>query len=205
MDEAALRNALLGSIDGGQAYMPFEEAIANFPPEHYNTRPPNVPYSFWHLLEHIRLHGAGHRRLHGGRAPTTSSSGRASTGPTSTPRPTMRPGTPRSPGSGRRWPPCGAGQRSGHDLTALARHAGDNQKHTIAREILVTTDHNAYHTGEFAILRQVMGLWPEGHVLPGTGGRAHVFPVWLPRTARFCLCRFRGRNTGSNPHGPPGT
>ncbi len=34
--------------------------------------------------------------------------------------------------------------------------------HTILREIRVIADHNAYHVGEFAILRQVMGSWPAG-------------------------------------------
>lgn len=32
--------------------MSFDDAIAEFPAAHRNTRPPNVPYSFWHLLEH---------------------------------------------------------------------------------------------------------------------------------------------------------
>ena len=34
------------------------------------------------------------------------------------------------------------------------------EKNLSVREILVVTDHNAYHIGEFAILRQVMGTWP---------------------------------------------
>jgi hypothetical protein len=29
-------------------------------------------------------------------------------------------------------------------------------------EIIDAIDHNAWHFGEFAILRQVMGLWPAG-------------------------------------------
>jgi hypothetical protein len=29
------------------------------------------------------------------------------------------------------------------------------------REFLLVADHNAYHVGEFAILRQVMGTWPK--------------------------------------------
>ena len=32
--------------------------------------------------------------------------------------------------------------------------------HTLLREIRIDADHNAYHIGEFAILRQVMGTWP---------------------------------------------
>jgi hypothetical protein len=35
--------------------------------------------------------------------------------------------------------------------------------HTLIREIRIDADHNAYHVGEFAILRQVMGTWPPGH------------------------------------------
>jgi hypothetical protein len=32
--------------------------------------------------------------------------------------------------------------------------------HTVFREIRIVGAHNAYHIGEFAILRQVMGTWP---------------------------------------------
>jgi len=35
--------------------------------------------------------------------------------------------------------------------------------HTLLREARVDADHNAYHVGEFAVLRQVMGTWPSGH------------------------------------------
>ena len=34
--------------------------------------------------------------------------------------------------------------------------------HTLLREIRILGAHNAYHIGEFAILRQVMGTWPPG-------------------------------------------
>ncbi len=32
--------------------------------------------------------------------------------------------------------------------------------HTILREMRIVGAHNAYHIGEFAILRAVMGTWP---------------------------------------------
>lgn len=35
--------------------------------------------------------------------------------------------------------------------------------HTLLREVRVDADHNAYHVGEFGIMRQVMGTWPAGH------------------------------------------
>jgi hypothetical protein len=34
--------------------------------------------------------------------------------------------------------------------------------HTIVREVRVVGAHNAYHIGEFAILREVTGSWPAG-------------------------------------------
>ena len=39
----------------GPSYMTFDDVVADFPMEHINTRPPNVPYTPWHLLEHIRI------------------------------------------------------------------------------------------------------------------------------------------------------
>jgi hypothetical protein len=42
------------------------------------------------------------------------------------------------------------------DLDAVIPH-GSGQ--TIFREIVLVADHNAYHIGEFAIMRQVMGTW----------------------------------------------
>ena len=42
------------------------------------------------------------------------------------------------------------------DLYAPIPHA---KEYTVFREILLVADHNAYHIGEFAILRQVMDIW----------------------------------------------
>lgn len=42
------------------------------------------------------------------------------------------------------------------DLCTDLPHA---EGYTVLREILLVADHNAYHIGEFAILRQVMGTW----------------------------------------------
>ena len=45
------------------------------------------------------------------------------------------------------------------DLTSEVATKGSG--HTILREVLLIADHNAYHIGEFAIMRQVMGTWSE--------------------------------------------
>jgi hypothetical protein len=44
------------------------------------------------------------------------------------------------------------------DLFAPIPHA---LRYTLFREILLAADHNAYHIGEIALMRQVMNIWPE--------------------------------------------
>src|SRR5712691_813908 len=55
MTRDPLRHELLRLLDGVGAHMPFEEAIDAFPDEAMNRRPPNVDYTPWHLIEHLRL------------------------------------------------------------------------------------------------------------------------------------------------------
>ena len=50
-----LRAELLRLLDGLDAHMPFEAAVADFPHSDINRRPPNVDYTPWHLVEHLRL------------------------------------------------------------------------------------------------------------------------------------------------------
>src|ERR1039457_3670144 len=50
-----LRDELLALIDGHGAHLPFDAAVADFPDDAINRLPPNVPYTPWHLLEHIRI------------------------------------------------------------------------------------------------------------------------------------------------------
>ncbi len=163
MNESAIRTAALGAIDGGQASMTFDEAVADFPPAHHNAKPTNVPYSFWHLLEHIRItardildyiQNPGYREL---TWPDDSWPDRDAI--------TDEAGWHATVEDIRRMM---AELRAltadpERDLTERVLNAGGNEQHTLLRQILVVSDHNAYHTGEFAILRQVMGLWPAGH------------------------------------------
>src|SRR5258708_30132498 len=51
----SLREQLLALIDGRDARMSFDEAVAAFPSTAINAFPPNVAYTPWHLLEHLRL------------------------------------------------------------------------------------------------------------------------------------------------------
>src|SRR6188472_2294268 len=51
----ATRRGLAGLLDGGGAHMTFLEAVSDFPDDAINAMPPNVPYTPWHLVEHVRL------------------------------------------------------------------------------------------------------------------------------------------------------
>src|SRR5438445_7551335 len=52
--DKALREQLAIFL-GTQAHMSLADAVKGFPRKDMNVRPPNVPYTFWHLLEHIRI------------------------------------------------------------------------------------------------------------------------------------------------------
>ena len=54
-NQTLIRQQLQQLLDGRNAHMTFDDAVANFPFDLINTRPPNVPYSFWHLVEHLRI------------------------------------------------------------------------------------------------------------------------------------------------------
>ncbi len=151
-----LREQLLALLRGGQAYDTFEHIVADFPENAMNTCPPNVSYTPWHLLEHIRR--AQNDILEFIRDPKYVS-----------------PEWPKGYWPARdeqagsvRWQETlhlfrkdladleAMVQDPATDLTAPIPHA---PTYTILREILVVADHNSYHLGEFSILRQVMNTW----------------------------------------------
>jgi hypothetical protein len=151
-----VREQLLALLRGGNAHMDFQMIVADFPMERINENPPNVTYSAWHLLEHLRI--AQSDILEFIRDPDHQS-----------------PEWPKG-----YWPLQGvradkaqweatikAFQTDLQDLITIVKdlridlyadlpHA---EGYTILREILLVADHNAYHIGEFAILRQVMDTW----------------------------------------------
>ena len=156
--DQVVREQLLALLNGGNAHISFEQAVANFPTGHFNTMPANVAYTPWHILEHIRI--AQWDILEFIRNPDHVS--------------------PKWPAG--YWPHSAEAADqdlwdrtislfltnfqmlrdivadSAIDLYAPIPHAAD---YTIFHEILVVADHNAYHIGEFAILRQVMCIWPK--------------------------------------------
>jgi hypothetical protein len=155
-DDKVLREQLLALLRGGNAHLGFDDAIANFSLEHINTKPPNVSYTPWHLLEHIRI--AQWDILEFVRNPNHVS-------------PQWPEGywpAPDEQADEARWQQTidkfkadlqaveDLVQNPDTDFFGPIPHAPD---YTIFREVLLVADHNAYHIGEFAILRQVMETW----------------------------------------------
>jgi hypothetical protein len=158
--ESVVREQLLHLLRGGDAHMTFEEAVEDFPMASINTFFPNGTYTPWHLLEHLRItqwdildfiRNPNYQEIE----------------------------WPKD-----YWPPqdqkateedwkqtISSFQADTQALQALvidpqtdlyvAIPHGSGQ--TIFREILVVADHNAYHIGEFGIMRQVMGTWGKNH------------------------------------------
>jgi DinB superfamily len=157
MDGDQVREQLIALLDGRGAHMSYEEAVADFPTEAMNRRAPGVPYTPWHLLEHLRLSQQDILDY------------------------VRDPGHVSPPWPAGYWPDASAvttpdgfaATVSGFlaDRAALRALVADPSTdltvpipstpgHTLMREVRLAADHNAYHTGEFAILRQVMGSWP---------------------------------------------
>jgi hypothetical protein len=153
--DKALREQLAIFL-GTQAHMSLADAVKGFPLKDMNVRPPNVPYTFWHLLEHIRIaqwdiidfiKNPDYEELEWplGYWPAKNATA-----------------------TKKDWDETIARYRSDlKEIIALVKnprtdlHAkiphGDGQ--TILREAILIVDHSAYHIGEFAILRQVVTNW----------------------------------------------
>jgi hypothetical protein len=159
--DTQLRQQLTDLLNGGNAHMPLSEAVAGFPEDKINHRPEHVDYTYWHLIEHLRI--------------TQRDILNYLTDPNY-----HEPSWPKD-----YWPALDATtDRAGWDATIatfqddvaqlvaivndpgtdLAGPVPNHPEHTILREILVVTDHNAYHIGELGILRQVDGTWGPSHV-----------------------------------------
>ena len=157
-NDQTLRQQLVNLLVKRQAHMTFEDAVANFPEEHINTRPPNLGYSFWHLVDHIRF--CQWDILDYIRNPDYAS----------TEWPIGYWPDPDSDTNLAGWNTTikqfyqdrqvliDIVQNPDTDLYAQIPHGAPD--HNILREILVVGQHNAYHSGELCGLRGNMGLWP---------------------------------------------
>ena len=158
-NETVIRQQLIDRLRGRGAHMPLEDAIKDFPMDRINQVFPNGSYCAWALVEHIRrgqwdildfIRNPDYKYLEWPKDYWPV------------------PGYEATP---KDWDATVAGYLQ--DQAELERLVLDpstdlyaripwGEGQTILREILLVADHTAYHTGEFAIMRQVMGTWSEG-------------------------------------------
>jgi len=154
-DQVLLKKHLVDLLNASNAHATFEQAIKKFPAELRGKTPEGAEHSAWELLEHLRI--AQWDILEFIRDPKHKS-----------------PTFPAATGLAwrRRRVPARGQQRAGfrkdlNDLTYLVTDDatnlfakiphGDGQ--TILREVLLVADHNAYHVGQFILVRRLLGAW----------------------------------------------
>jgi hypothetical protein len=157
MIENILRRELVRLLETRDAHMTFEDAVADFPDDAINRRPPNVDYTPYALVEHLRLVQRDLLEY------------------------LIDPNYEDKPWPEGVWPAADVGAtRADFDrsvegfladrdelrrliedpATDVFAVVPDSPGHTVLREIRLAGDHCAYHVGEFAVLRQVMQTWP---------------------------------------------
>lgn len=154
--EKVLREHLLNLLDGKGAHVTLEQAIEGLLPAMQGRKVETQPYTIWQVLEHMRI--AQWDILEFSRNPEHAS-----------------PEWPAGYWPESRVPSDDDWERSlksflldleamkglvknpSTDLLAPIPH-GDGQ--TILREVLLVSDHNAYHLGQVVLLRKLLGNWP---------------------------------------------
>jgi hypothetical protein len=158
--ERVTREQLLEQLEGRHAHMPFADAVSDFPMDRINDVFPNGSYSAWALIEHLRITqwdildfclNPDYKYMQWPKDYWPA------------------PGRQATPDDWRAT--VEAFEQDAAALKAIVEDPktdlyaripwGEGQ--TIFREMLVVSDHNAYHIGELAIMRQVMGMWGAGH------------------------------------------
>ncbi len=159
-EDKHIRETLLSFLQGGNAYMPFSEIVSDFPEEQMNVLFPNGTYTPWALLEHIRItqwdildfiKNPNYQEMSWPNDYWPKSKNKATK---------------------KDWEKTVSQYKE--DLAELEKIVKNPKTdlyakipkgtgQTIFREILLVCDHNAYHLGEFAIMRQVLKTWGKNH------------------------------------------
>jgi hypothetical protein len=148
-----LRDHLRELLKGEGAHIPFEQAVADFPPALRGVKPPGAPHTAWQLLEHLRL--AQWDILEFSRDPKHQSP----------PWPEGYWPASEAPPDEHAWDESIRKYQADleamqaliadekHNLYARLPH-GEGQ--TLLREALVLADHNSYHLGQIMYLRKTI-------------------------------------------------
>ena len=156
LEDSALRKHVVELLRGGNAHADFEQAVGGLPTHLRGARVPNLPFSPWKLLEHLRI--AQHDILEFSRNPEYVS-----------PKwPDAYWPAEDAPPNAAAWDASVAAfQNDLEELQALVKNPATSlfapiphgTGQTVLREALLAADHNAYHLGEFVVLRRLLGAW----------------------------------------------
>ena len=159
MDKATKQSVvaeLISLLTDGNAHATFEDACADLTPEIWNQHVPEVPYTIWQLMEHLRIAQWDILEFSLGEAHES----------------------PEWPAG--YWPATDAVADEQLWLATLDRIRRDQQRfidflnapgtdllatvphgtgQTILREAFLIADHAAYHTGEIILLRRLLHAW----------------------------------------------
>lgn len=156
--QIAVKEQLIRHLKGGVAADPFEKIVAEFPESDINKKAPNVTYSFWHLLYHINFTQNDIIDY------MTNPQYKEPEWPKDYWPAQDKLGTPED------WNTARDGIQKGIEKCIKLVEESDvfapitfAKNTTIYRCVLLITNHNNYHFGEFGILRQVVNNWGPNH------------------------------------------
>jgi hypothetical protein len=155
-DTKALREHVLYVLKGGGAHAHFEAALKGLPAAMRGKKPRGAEHSPWQILEHMRL--AQWDILEFSRDASH----------VSPPWPEGYWPETQAPPNDRAWSKSVRAFQA--DLESMCQLVADpstdlfakiphGQGQTILREALLAADHNAYHLGEFVLVRRLLGAW----------------------------------------------
>jgi DinB superfamily len=158
MDEKILREHLRKALSWSEGHVDWKTALEGLPAKARGEKPAGAPHSAWELLEHVRIaqwdilefsRNAKHVSpdFPSGYWPETS-----------------------APPGNAAWEKSVKSFQS--DMEAMEKLVADpkidlvapiphGSGQTILREALLAADHNAYHLGQFVLLRRLLGTWKD--------------------------------------------
>ena len=158
MDEKILRDYLRRALDSHEAHVAWKKAVADVPVKYRGTRPPGAEHSPWELLEHMRI--ATWDILEFCRDAKHASPAWPEGYWPARPAPPNPAAWEKSVKSLER-DMAAMGKLVANPKTDLAAPIAGGSGQTILREVLLIADHNAYHLGQFVLVRKLLGCWPE--------------------------------------------
>jgi uncharacterized damage-inducible protein DinB len=156
MDESVFRAQLVSLLQGGEAHVKAEAALADIDPQFRNVRPTADVHSIWEELEHLRIAQEDILRF------TIDSSWESPKWPDG-----YWPGENQQVTDEMWEASVEAFMADLEEVTKIAREPNldltakipHGQGQTYLRQILLVADHNAYHLGQIVQVRKLMGDW----------------------------------------------